>query len=395
MAQDGYTLIEDFDYRLPEHAIAQTPLFERDQSRMLVDINGLKLAHHKVCDLPMFIRPGDLLVLNNTRVLPARLRLKRQSGGAVEVLLLESRAPDAALNACGTLWEWEALVRPSKRVQPGEVLRFNETKLGQLGKAKLRQYQLVVKVGEHLGEGRRLVRLGMLGVSGMSSTSKSSASLSSVEGSNQSGGIGSSGANIMSELLRELGEVPLPPYIHASAQDIEQYQTVFGKRSLSAAAPTAGRHFTFDLIDRVKAAGAKVATVELAIGLDTFRPISSKKIADHVMHTERYLIPATTSDLLSEARRVIAVGTTVVRTLETFALTGKLDGRSGLFIRRPFNWQKVDMMLTNFHLPRSSLLCLVDAFIGSRWRYLYSEALSTGYRFLSFGDAMLLTRRCE
>ena len=389
----------DFDYELPDYCIAQTPLQERDQARMLVDLcethrccadtnkpgNKEKhcckvkrcwhVAHHHVRDLPMFIRSGDVLVVNDTRVMPARLHLRRQSGGAVEVLLLENY--DGASEIGSTrdsstvgdiTWlsdaAWVALVRPSKRVKPGEILKF----------AAIGAKRFAVEVGEDLGKGMRIVRVGVLG--GDEFQPDHAPEVRQVP-----------------HHVPDLGEIPLPPYISSPIDDIERYQTVFGRRPSSTAAPTAGLHFTVDLLNRIQAAGAKVVSVELAIGLDTFRPITTEKIKDHVMHTERYQIPESTVRALEQADRVIAVGTTVVRTLETFALTGIREGRSSLFIRRPFEWKMVDMMLTNFHLPRSTLLCLVDAFVGSRWRYLYAEAKSAGYRFLSFGDAMLLSRR--
>ena len=184
----------------------------------------------------------------------------------------------------------------------------------------------------------------------------------------------------------------LPPYIREPVDDPERYQTVFARRPGSVAAPTAGLHLTEDLLEKIRARGVTVAPLELAIGLDTFRPVTADRLDDHVMHRERYRVPAATSEAVASARRVVAVGTTAVRALETWATTGEAAGRSSLFIRRPFDWRVVDVLMTNFHLPRSTLLCLVDAFVGPRWRFLYETALAEGYRFLSFGDAMLLNQ---
>ena len=186
--------------------------------------------------------------------------------------------------------------------------------------------------------------------------------------------------------------MPLPPYIVDGIDDPERYQTVYARKPASAAAPTAGLHFTDGLLDRVRDAGAEIVAVELAVGLDTFRPITAERLDDHDMHTEQYNVPADVQHALDRAERVVAVGTTVVRCLEAWAATGEASGRTSLFIRRPYEWSVVDALMTNFHLPRSTLLCLLDAFIGPRWRTLYAAALQHGYRFLSFGDAMFVTR---
>ena len=368
----------DLDYDLPDAVIAQTPLPERDRSRLLVDHGcGIPVSHRRVSDLPEFLSPGDLLVVNDSRVLPARLRLRRVSGGAAEILLLEDRGDGS----------WEALARPSRRLKPGEVLEFDvepdeqgcspQPESGQAeqsGRSRsesVRPPCLKVEIGDDLGGGHRIVKLEAAGVS------RGTAAAGVSRGT--------------AAALAAVGEMPLPPYIDSQIADPERYQTVFGRRPVSASAPTAGLHLTLDLFDRVRAAGAEIASIELAIGVDTFRPITAERINDHVMHTERYRIPVSTARAVASAKRVVAVGTTVVRALETFAVTGEPEGRSGLFIRRPFEWRSVDLLMTNFHLPRSSLLCLVDAFVGPRWKDLYTEALAVGYRFLSFGDAMLLT----
>ena len=376
---------EDLDYDLPAAAIAQTPLAERDRSRLLVD-RGDRFEHLRVADLDTLLEPGDVVVVNDTRVFPARLRLRRATGGAVEVLLLEeagsgggpsdpARRPvdpgsEGGWSGCqnrddpgsGGGWSerlnqddpssgggwWEALVRPARRLRAGEVVASGG---------------LRVEIGVDLGDGRRLVR-----PAGPSET----------------------GWNL--DRLEEAAEVALPPYIREPVDDPERYQTVFARRPGSVAAPTAGLHLTEDLLEKIRARRVTVAPLELAIGLDTFRPVTADRLDDHVMHRERYRVPAATAEAVASARRVVAVGTTAVRALETWAATGEAAGRSSLFIRRPFDWRVVDVLMTNFHLPRSTLLCLVDAFVGPRWRLLYETALAEGYRFLSFGDAMLLNQ---
>ena len=324
---------DDIDYDLPERAIAQEPIARRDDARLLVD-RGDRIEHRRVRDLPELLSPGDLVVVNDTRVLPARISLRRATGGAVEVLLLEELADG----------RWEALVRPSRRLTDGEVVTTEG---------------LDVAIGEDLGEGRRLVAL-------------------------------ETGGRDLLDVLDAVGQAPLPPYIHRPIDDPERYQTVYADRPRSAAAPTAGLHLTARLLDELTGRGVGLARVDLAVGLDTFRPVTVERLADHEIHTERYRVPAETAAAVRAADRVVAVGTTVVRALETWAVTGEAEGRSELFIRRPYDWQVVDVLMTNFHLPRSTLLCLVDAFVGPRWRELYEEALAEGYRFLSFGDAMIL-----
>ncbi len=320
---------------------------ERDQARLLVDND--RLSHCRVSDLPELLGPGDVVVVNDTRVLPARLRLRRATGGAVEVLLLHERDDG----------DWEALVRPSRRLRNGETVVPDPARTG--ADTFKKGERVGVEIRDDLGEGRRVVRI-------------------------------DTGERTLLDVLDDIGAVPLPPYITGGIDDPERYQTVYARRPASAAAPTAGLHFTAELLDRVRDTGAEVVTVELAVGLDTFRPITADRIADHQIHTERYRVPAEAQRALSSARRVVAVGTTVVRCLETWAATGEASGDSSLFIRRPYQWRVVDALMTNFHLPRSTLLCLLDAFIGPRWRTLYAAALEHGYRFLSFGDAMLVSR---
>lgn len=326
----------DFDYDLPESAIAQHPVDPRDRARLLVDHGpGREPDHRHVRDLASYVGPGDVVVVNATRVLPARLHLRKDSGGAVEVLLLEE------LDG-GT---WEALVRPGRRVAPGTRLVAGP--------------DLTVVVGDRLEEGRRRVEIET--------------------------------ADLHAALQRH-GELPLPPYIHAALADPERYQTVYAERPASVAAPTAGLHLTAELLDGVRRAGATVAEVELVVGLGTFRPIGADDVEDHVMHEERFVVPDPTWEACGAARRVVAIGTTTVRALEAAAVTGSLTGRTDLFLTPGDDFAVVDVLMTNFHLPRSSLLVLVEAFAGRHWRDLYAEALAEGYRFLSFGDAMVLGR---
>ena len=341
---------EDLDYALPPEAIAQVPIEPRDAARLLVDC-GNGIAHRHIGDLPGLLGPGDVVVVNDTRVLPARLRMRRATGGAVEVLLLHERDDG----------DWEALVRPSRRLRPGEVVAPDSRRAGVEGGDPGGERDVGVEIGEDLGEGRRVVRV-------------------------------HTGGRPLLGVLDDIGAVPLPPYITGGIDDDERYQTVYSRTPSSAAAPTAGLHFTEQLLERVRDSGAEVVAVELAVGLDTFRPITASRLDDHVMHTERYRVPPEVQQALDRADRVVAVGTTVVRCLETWAATGEASGQSSLFIRRPFQWRVVDALMTNFHMPRSTLLCLLDAFVGPRWRTLYSAALQHGYRFLSFGDAMFVSR---
>ncbi len=335
--------VADFDYSLPYDRVAQVPTDQRDHARLLVDRGPARpVDHRSMTDLPERLGPGDVVVANNTRVVPARLQLQKPSGGAVEVLLLERR-PDGA---------WEALVRGSRRVAAG-------TMLGPSSPATSDRF--AVEVLDDPGADRRVVRLH------------------------------TDGDELVA--LEAHGEMPLPPYITAPLREPARYQTVFADQPASAAAPTAGLHLTLDLIERCRTRGAEVRFVDLAVGLDTFRPMQSDKVEDHVMHGERYRVPTETWDACRAATRVFAIGTTVVRALESAAATGALEGRTELFIHGDYRFQVVDHLLTNFHLPRSSLLVLIEAFVGPRWRDLYAEALAEDYRFLSLGDAMLLTRR--
>ncbi len=307
----------ELDYDLPPELVAQRPLDRRDASRLLVyrRTSG-DVRHGSFADVPAEV--GDhLAVVNDTRVVPARLRLRRASGGAVEVLLVEHRE--------GTTWE--ALARPSRRLRAGE-------RLGP------------VELLEPLGGGRWLVR---------------------IDGEPD-------------------GEAPLPPYIHERLEDPGRYQTVYADVAGSAAAPTAGLHFSPELLSRVDH-----ERVTLHVGLDTFRPLTADRLEDHELHGERYVVDAAAWTRIASAERVLAVGTTTTRVLETVARTGELEGRTTLFITPGFAFRRVDALLTNFHLPRSTLLALVMAFAGvDETRRLYEIAIAERYRFYSFGDAMLI-----
>ena len=332
----------EFDYELPESLIAQSPIEPRDSARMLVALD-YSIQHRHVRDLPEHLRPGDVVVVNNTKVIPARLHLEKATGGAVEVLLLE-RQPDNT---------WHALVKPGRRLPPGTVVR---SRTG-----------LEVEIGDRLEDGKRLVRVHYPGEDGPDDRG-------------------------LEDALHLAGEAPLPPYITAPLLDADRYQTVYAEHPGSVAAPTAGLHFTPELLQRIAASGVALHYVDLTVGLDTFRPVSVDRPEDHVIHSERYAVPEATMAACAAANRVIAVGTTTTRALESVAATGELTGRTRLFIHGEFTFSLVDVLLTNFHLPRSSLLLLLEAFAGPRWRSLYAEAIRLDYRFLSFGDCMLVDK---
>ena len=334
-------LLEEFDYDLPDSAIAQAPIEPRDAARLLVDRGSRPAEHRQVSDLTELLRDGDVLVVNDSRVIPARLALQRATGGAVEILLLEPLDETRRV--------WDALARPARKLGVGEQLfTADGTALIEVGERGPVGDTVHVTV---LGDGDPLAA------------------------------------------LAKHGTMPLPPYITTRLDRSDRYQTVYAQVPGSAAAPTAGLHFTPDLLDTLARRGVQVAPVELMVGLDTFKPVSAEDPRDHQIHTERYRVPAETQKLCEKAKRVVAVGTTSVRAIETAATTGQREGRSQLFIHRPYQWRAVDLMMTNFHLPRTTLLLMIDAFVGDRWRLLYQSALAEGYRFLSFGDAMLLDRR--
>ena len=329
--------ISDFDYDLPEELIAQVAAEPRSSARLLIDQGTSPPIHSVVERLGDELRPGDVVVVNNTKVLPARIHLFRATGGKVELLLLEPVGEG----------EWECLLRPGGKLRPGE--------------------QLYSASG-----------LPMVTVLGRRDTPSAATFSVSVD--------------VAEEDLFELGELPLPPYITERPDDPNRYQTVFANRAASAAAPTAGLHLTRELITDLSGSGVRFLEVELIVGIDTFRPVEVENLDDHVMHTESYRVAQHVFDEVRNADRVIAVGTTSTRALESAATRGQLSGRTDLFIRPGYDWKLVDLMLTNFHQPRTTLLVMIEAFIGTRWRPLYEEAVDQRYRMLSFGDAMLLNR---
>lgn len=340
---------EDFDYELPTGLIAQRPADPRDSCRLMVlDRGSGQLDHRVFSDLGDYLDEGDLLVVNDTRVLPARLLgSKADSGGAVEVLLLRERYTGA----------WGCLVKPGRRVRPGMKVTFGDGLLTGL----------VVDTDET--SGTRLIQF---------QTARGS----------------------FLEAIHALGEVPLPPYITEHLDDPERYQTVFATEERSAAAPTAGLHFTREMLGRLGSAGVRLANVEVDIGLDTFRPIGEEDPRDHVIHTEHFRVSAATADAVNAARarggRVVAVGTTAVRALESAwdedaGCVEPQEGSTGLYIMPGHRFGAVDSLVTNFHIPRSTLLLLVAAFAGRELvMNAYRTAVEERYRFLSFGDAMLI-----
>lgn len=327
----------EFFYDLPEDAIAQSAIEPRHAARLL---DTRTMDDRRFSDLPSLLRPGDVVVVNRTRVRPARLIGEKDgSGGRVEALLLRPRGDGA----------WEALVRPARRIRRGTRIRFGGA---------------VAVVAEDPIDGRVMLQ-------------SEHGDLAAVAG--------------------DVGEIPLPPYFRGTLPDPERYQTVYAERPGSAAAPTAGLHFTTEVLDALGAAGIAIAGVDLEIGLDTFRPIGVDHIADHVMHAERVTVTAESAETIEEARRrggrIVAIGTTVVRTLESAAgPSGQVEpfeGETRLFITPGYRFKAVDLVVTNFHVPGSTLVVLVAAVVGPRWRDIYATALGRGYRFLSFGDAML------
>ncbi len=352
-------LTSELDYDLPQELIAQHPLIPRDRSRLLVyDRASGRITHHGLPDLLSFLNPGDALVYNDSRVLRARVRALKPTGGKVELLFLRRQGTKL----------WEALVKPSGRLREGARLNLESFRKdeGVAGGAVRpgRENPAVFSLEKNLGEGRWLVR---------NLTTEDTA-----------------------DLLERTGEMPLPPYIHERLEEPDRYQTVYAERPGSAAAPTAGLHFTPGLISRIAGNGVALLPVTLHIGLDTFRPVSEDELELHEIHSEHYLMPRTTFDGINEAKarggKVVAVGTTAVRVLETVFGAGKdLEGDTSLFITPGYGFRAVDALLTNFHLPRSTLLALVMAFAGiPETRRIYAEAIRERYRFFSFGDAMLL-----
>ena len=336
----------DFYYDLPEELIAQEPLKKRDESRLMVlDKNNGEIKHKHFYDIVDMIKPGDALILNDTRVLPARLYgVKEGTGGAIEFLLLNKHSLDT----------WEVILKPGRRAKPGARFVFGEGKLK-------------AEILDVINDGNRLVKFEYDGV--------------------------------FENILDELGEMPLPPYITKKLEDKDRYQTVFAKHNGSAAAPTAGLHFTPELLDAVKAKGVNIGYVTLHVGLGTFRPVKADEIADHKMHSEFYVLPEETAQLINETKarggRIISVGTTATRTLETAGLGGMpLKASSGwtdIFIYPGKKFNVIDALITNFHLPESTLIMLVSALAGKEnVLNAYNEAVRERYRFFSFGDAMFI-----
>ena len=338
--------VEDFNYNLPEELIAQTPLEKRDSSRLLVlDKKTGQIEHKIFTDIIDYIERGDTLVLNDTKVLPARLiGEKEETNAVIEILLLKNIKDD----------DWECLVKPARRIKTGTIVSFGNGKL----KAQC------IKEGE---DGIRHFKLLYTG--------------------------------ILLEILEELGTMPLPPYIHEKLKDQSRYQTVYAKEVGSAAAPTAGLHFTQELLNKIEAKGVNIAYVTLHVGLGTFRPVSVEDVTKHTMHSEYYEMDSKTADILNKAkiegRRIISVGTTSTRTLESimnkYGEFRECSGWTDIFIYPGYKFKAIDALITNFHLPKSTLIMLVSS-LASREIVLnaYKEAVLNKYRFFSFGDAMFI-----
>ncbi|MBQ7880834.1 MAG: tRNA preQ1(34) S-adenosylmethionine ribosyltransferase-isomerase QueA [Clostridia bacterium] len=340
----NYTNVNTYDYDLPEELIAQSPLEPRDSSRLMVfDKSSNQIAHKHFYDISDYLVAGDVLVINNTRVLPARLYGYKSTGAKLEVLLLKRH----------NLNIWECLMKPAKRLHIGDELVFNE--------------ELKCKLLEIMPDGNRKIEFIYDGV--------------------------------LEDILSRVGQMPLPPYIHEKLSNQERYQTVYSKQTTSSAAPTAGLHFTRELMEKLKDKGVIFAEVTLDVGLGTFRPCKEEDITKHDMHTEHYSISKETCDIINKAkaegRRVIAVGTTSVRTLESVAKYGlplkPTSDDTSIFIYPPYQFKVVDALITNFHLPKSTLVMLVSAFAGlENTMNLYKTAVNDKYRFFSFGDAMFI-----
>lgn len=335
---------KDFYYDLPEELIAQTPVYPRDSSRLLVyDRTNDSVSHEHFYDLPNHLKKGDVLVINDTKVYPARLYAYTEHGGKVEILLLKRL----------DLNEWECLVKPGKKAREGVKLTVNE--------------ELSLTVVSRTQTGERIIKFEYEGV--------------------------------FEDILSRAGEMPLPPYIHEKLKDRDRYQTVYCREEGSAAAPTAGLHFTPELLERIEKSGVEIVRVQLNVGLGTFRPVKCENILEHEMHVEYFNVSQESAAKINaakrEGRRVIAVGTTSVRTLETVAddsgMVHACSGNTGIFIYPPYKFKCVDALVTNFHLPESTLIMLVSAFSSrEKTLELYKTAVDDGYRFFSFGDAMLV-----
>ena len=338
--------LEEFDYYLPEELIAQVPIEKRDESRLLVVDKTQKTIEHKVFkNIIDYLEPGDCLVRNNTKVIPARLYGKKETGANVEFVLLNQIEGDI----------WESIVRPGNKLRPGTKVLFGDG-------------LLEAEILDIMEGGTRKVKFTYQG--------------------------------IFNEILDKIGLMPLPPYIHESLKDKDRYQTVYAKFKGSAAAPTAGLHFTPELLKQIEEKGIKIANVTLHVGIGTFRPVKEENIEDHKMHTEHFYIKEEDCQKINEAKqngkRVIAVGTTSCRVLETIAdeKTGMVEpqeGDTGIYIYPGYKFKCIDALITNFHLPKSTLLMLVSAFADREFILkAYKEAVENGYRFFSFGDAMII-----
>ncbi len=333
--------LSDYDYTLPKELIAKYPVEPRDSCRLMVLNRNDKTINHRIFrDIVEYLEEGDLLVLNDTKVIPARLKGKKETGANIEIFLLRPYTEDT----------WEVLIKNIKRLKPGQKVIIAED-----------FYAVLL---EKFDEGKAKIKL--------------------------------VGKNV-NELIKKYGHIPLPPYIEREDEEKDKnyYQTVFAKKEGAVASPTAGLHFTTELLEKLEKKGIKKAFCTLHVGLGTFRPIQVEDITQHKMHEEFYQIPEETLDLIKETKekgkRVIAVGTTVVRTLETYARTKKTEGFSNLFIYPPYEFKIVDALITNFHLPKSTLLLLVSAFAGKDFIFkAYKEAINNRYRFFSYGDAMLI-----
>ena len=338
---------DDFDYYLPEELIAQTPLKERDHSRLLIlDKDTGEITHERFDNIINYLHTGDVLVINNTKVLPARLiGVKEDTDAVIEVLLLKDLGEDT----------WECLCKPAKRVKIGTIINFNDMlklECVSIGDDGIRHFKFIY-------------------------------------------------SGILMEILDKLGEMPLPPYIHEKLTDKDRYQTVYAKEIGSAAAPTAGLHFTKELLEKIKEKGIIVEEITLHVGLGTFRPVQVDDVTKHKMHSEFYMMSKETADVLNKAkkegRRIVAVGTTTTRTLETimhlYNEFKECSGNTDIFIYPGFEFKAIDALITNFHLPKSTLVMLVSAFSSKEYiMNAYKEAVENKYRFFSFGDAMFIKR---
>ena len=337
---------DDFDFYLPEELIAQTPLKKRDSSKLLVlDKKTGEIEHRHFSDIIEYLEPNDVLVMNNTKVIPARLYgVKEETNAVIEILMLKTTSDDC----------WECLAKPAKRVKVGTVINFGDGKLKaeciRVGDEGIREFKLIYK-------------------------------------------------GILYEILDSLGEMPLPPYIHEKLEDKDRYQTVYAVTPGSAAAPTAGLHFTLELLDKIKEKGVKIVYVTLHVGLGTFRPVNVDDVKNHTMHSEFYEMSKETADILNDAKEngynIVSVGTTSTRTLETvmslYNTFKECSGWTQIFIYPGYKFKAIDKQITNFHLPKSTLVMLVSALAGKEnILNAYNEAVKNKYRFFSFGDSMFI-----